>query len=98
MELTNAVDDAVDSSLILESTAVDTLVGHRVSPGMLVLAPPMRLLHMNQHAWELLRRLSNGENREMGNGHTYQAKGLLPESLHETFPETFTSPAHRRHA
>ena len=98
MELTNAIEDAVDSALIRESTAVDTLVGHRVSPGMLVLAPPMRLLHMNQHAWELLRRLSNGENGEMGNGHTYQAKGLLPESLHETCVEIFASLQDRGHA
>ncbi len=95
MELTNAIEDAVDSALILESTGADTLVEQRVSPGMLVLAPPMRLLHMNQHAWELLRRLSNGET---GNGHAHQAKGLLPESLHETCVEIFVHLQDRSHA
>src|SRR5256885_12742676 len=47
-------------------------------PGVLVLAPPMRLLHMNQRAWDLTSLLGRGEN---GNGHPKGAKGLLPAPL-----------------
>ena len=95
MEPTSAVEDAVHSTLLLESIAVDLLIEQRVSPGMLVLAPPMRLLHMNQHAWELLRNLSDVD---YGNGHFKLAKGLLPNSVHEICAEIFDSLRDRSHA
>ncbi len=95
MEPTSAVEDAVHSTLLLESIAVDNLIGQRVSPGMLVLAPPMRLLHMNQHAWELLRNLPDVD---YGNGHFKLAKGLLPNSVHEICAEIFDSLRDRSHA
>jgi len=55
-------------------------------PGVLVLAPPMRLLHMNQRAWDLTSLLGRGEN---GNGHPKGAKGLLPAPLLQLCAEIF---------
>ena len=95
MEPTSAVEDALHSTLLLESIAVDNLIEQRVSPGMLVLAPPMRLLHMNQHAGELLRNLPDVD---YGNGHFKLAKGLLPKSVHEICAEIFDSLRDRSHA
>ncbi len=94
MELTNAIEDAVDSALIIESTGVDTLVEQRVSPGMLVLAPPMRLLHMNQHAWDLIQPITHVQH---GNGGSKCAIGLLPRSLRQICAEVFATLRNRSH-
>ncbi len=95
MEPTSAVEDVVDSTVLLESIAVDNLIEQRVSPGMLVLAPPMRLLHMNQHAWEMIRNIPHVD-RE--NAHVKHAKGLLPKCLHEICAEILESLRDRNHA
>ncbi len=95
MEPTSGVEDAVDSTFLLESIAVDSLIEQRVSPGMLVLAPPMRLLHMNQHAWEMIRNIPPVDD---GNAHVKHAKGLLPECLHEICAGILESLRDRSHA
>ncbi len=95
MEPTSAVEDAVDSTVLLESIAVDNLIEQRVSPGMLVLAPPMRLLHMNQQAWEMIRNIPHVDHE---NAHVKRAKGLLPECLHEICAEIFEILRDRSHA
>ena len=64
----------------------EEIAEQRVGPGVLVLAPPMRLLHMNQRAWELTSHLDRGEN---GNGHPKPAKGLLPAPLLQLCAEIF---------
>ncbi len=76
-------------------TDLDTLVAQRVSPGTLVLAPPLRVLYMNDHARELLRRLPNGEQAK---GHARQAKGLLPQYLQEICTAIFALHRARSHA
>lgn len=58
----------------------------RSGPGVLVLAPPMRLLHMNQRAWDLTSHLDRCEN---GNGNLKPAKGLLPAPLLQLCAEIF---------
>jgi DNA-binding CsgD family transcriptional regulator len=58
----------------------------RGGPGVLVLAPPMRLLHMNQRAWDLTSHIDHGEN---GNGTSKTAKGLLPAPLLQLCAEIF---------
>lgn len=64
----------------------EEIAEQRSGPGVLVLAPPMRLLHMNQRAWDLTARLERGEN---GNGHPKAAKGLLPAPLLQLCAEIF---------
>ncbi len=87
MELPNALQEAIESCETLEHINVDSLVDKRVSPGMLVIAPPMRLLHMNQKAWDLLRNIGEAEHK--GNGQAKPAKGLLPKSLQQVCTEIF---------
>ena len=58
----------------------------RDGPGVLVLAPPMRLLHMNQRAWDLTSHIDRCEN---GNGDSKAAKGLLPAPLLQLCAEIF---------
>ncbi len=77
---TGTSHETIGVDAALEKTDLDTLVAQRVTPGMLVLAPPLRVLYMNDHARELLRRLPNGEQAK---GHARQARGLLPQCLQE---------------
>ena len=95
MEFTNAIEGAVDSTLVLENIDIDSLIEQRVSPGMLVLAPPMRLLHINQHAWEIIRNIPHVDD---GNAHVKHAKGLLPKCLQEICAEILESLQDRSHA
>ncbi len=78
-----------------ENADIENLVAQRVDPGMLVLAPPMQVLHMNHQARELLQRLPNGKH---GNGHACQANGLLPKCLHEICTAIFAMLRARSHA
>ncbi len=59
--MTGTSQETIGVDAALEKTDIDTLVAQRVSPGMLVLAPPIRVLYMNHQARELLRQLPNGE-------------------------------------
>src|SRR2546423_11562821 len=62
------------------------LQNHREGPGLLVLASPRRLLHINQRAIELMRQLmalDQGQSRETA------ANGLLPAPLFEVCAEVF---------
>ena len=59
------------------------LIGKRLSPGMLVLAPPLRLIHMNQAAWEYMQRLTDDEGTADNGAQPRKAKGLLPGPLRE---------------
>ncbi len=95
MEPISGVEEAVDSTFLLESIAVDSLIEQRVSPGMLVLAPPMRVLYMNHHAWEMIRNIPHVDH---GNTHVKHAKGLLPKCLHEICAEILESLRDRSHA
>ena len=88
MEPTNAIEDASHSTPLLEGIAVENLIEQRLSPGMLVFAPPMRLLHINGAAWELIRELS-GADTGPGNGQAKAAKGLLPTALRTVCAEIF---------
>ena len=64
----------------------ENLAEPRGGPGVLVLAPPMRLLHMNQRAWDLTSHIDHCEN---GNGISKAAKGLLPAPLLQLCAEIF---------
>ena len=64
----------------------ENVAEQRGGPGVLVLAPPMRLLHMNQRAWDLTSHIDHGEN---GNDLSRTAKGLLPAPLLQLCAEIF---------
>jgi DNA-binding CsgD family transcriptional regulator len=68
------------------SAPPEEIAEQRGGPGVLVLAPPMRLLHMNQRAWDLTSHIDHGEN---GNGISKAAKGLLPAPLLQLCAEIF---------
>ncbi len=93
--ITGTRHETIDLDARLEKADIDTLVAQRGSPGMLVLAPPLRVLHMNDHASKLLGRLPN---ERKGNGHARQAKGLLPKCVHEICSTIFAMHRVRRHA
>ena len=83
MEMTSAIrQEAVDFCDTLEGTHIDALVDRRLSPGIIIFAPPMQLLHMNQRAWELIRVVNEVER---GDGDSKLAKGLLPRALHQIY-------------
>ncbi len=67
---------------------VEAVIEKRLSPGMLVLAPPMRLLHINGAAWELIRELGEADTSK-GSGQPKAAKGLLPTPLRKVCAEIF---------
>ena len=64
------------------------LIHQRGSLGILVLAPPIRLLQMNQRAWHLIRQIDHSDWGN-GNGNSKTAKGLLPPVLLQICVETF---------
>ncbi len=95
MEITDGIDATVHPGDILEQIHVDTLIDQRVSPGMLVLAPPMRLLHINQYASELIQHITHVKH---GNGRSKREMGFLPRSLHQICTEIFATLRDRTHA
>ncbi len=95
METRNAIEGAVHPSETQEQSRVDTLINQRMGPGMVVLAPPMRVLHINQHAWELIRRITHGKD---GNGDSKRTMGLLPMSIRQIGAEIFCTLRERNQA
>ncbi len=95
MEIRNAIEGTVHPSETLEQISVDTLINQRVGPGIVVLAPPMRVLHINQPAWELIRRITHVKDGNEGSG---RAMGLLPMSIRQIGAEIFATLRERSHA
>lgn len=67
----------------------ENLIHQRGSLGILVLAPPARLLQMSQRAWDLIRQIHDDELAN-GDGKSKTAKGLLPTALLQICRETFS--------
>ncbi len=95
METTNAIQGAVHPIETLEQISVDTLIEQRAGPGMVVLAPPMRVLHINQHAWDLISHLTHVKH---GNGRSRHAMRPLPQSIRQICAEIFYTLRDRNHA
>lgn len=73
----------------IDNSYSENLIHQRGSLGIIVLAPPARLLQMSQRAWDLIRQihddgLANGESKSK------TARGLLPTALLQICRETFT--------
>ena len=94
MRASNAIANSVMSPELLETIDVDTLVDRRLSPGVLVLAVPMRVLHMNQRAAELIAKLTAVQE---GSGPRKMARGLLPPALHQVCAEVLEHLKARTH-
>ncbi len=84
MKGTTAASETLDP---VEPLNIEGLLEQRLSPGILVLAPPLQLLHINGSAWGLIRTISEADLPM--DGHRKQAKGLLPPSLHQLCAEIF---------
>ena len=70
--------------LPISSDIVETLVGQRVGPGILLLSVSLQLLYMNQRAWELSRKMMQALN-----GKT--ARGVLPTVVTALCAEVVTA-------
>ena len=95
METTNAIQGAVHPIETLEQISVETLIEQRAGPGIVVLAAPMRVLHINQHAWELIRHITHVKD---GSGDSRHAMGPLPISIRQIGAEIFHVLRDRNHA
>lgn len=73
----------------IDNSSSDSAVHQRGSLGMLVLAPPARLLQMSQRAWDLIRQIHD-DGVANGNGKSKTARGLLPTALLQICRETFS--------
>src|SRR3989442_12866114 len=67
------MESRIETTLLTEeppvsSDFIDTLVEQRVGPGILMLSPALKLMHMNRRARELSRKNTQGGNREGGTG------------------------------
>ncbi len=84
----------------VEAINAEALIERRLSPGMLVLAPPMRLIHMNQTAWEFIQRMSEeaGDDEKDNGGRPKKARGLLPGPLRDLCNEIMDYLRERPHA
>ena len=71
----------------VEEINIEALLEQRLSPGIMVLAPPLQLLHINASGWDLIRMISESEFATQG--HRKQAKGLFPPSLQQLCAEIF---------
>jgi len=83
------MESRIETTLLTEeppvsSDFIDTLVEQRVGPGILMLSPALKLMHMNRRAWELSRKITQGENGKA-------ATGVLPPAVTELCAEVVTA-------
>ena len=77
---------AVKSFQRIENFSRTRFLNQRLSSGLILLVPPMRILYMNQRASELTR-LVNDNHVKSPHGDPQRAKGLLPEKFLRTCAE-----------
>src|SRR5437867_3884532 len=72
-----AVDtEELELSLSPDAQTIEDLISERSGPGIIMMALPSRLLHLNRKAWELIREINHI-------GDAGVATGLLPPVLSE---------------
>jgi DNA-binding CsgD family transcriptional regulator len=74
----------VTEELPVSSEVVETLVEQRVGPGILLFSVELQLMHMNQLAWELSRKIIQAQNGKV-------ATGVLPMAVTELCAEVVTA-------
>src|SRR2546427_5805032 len=67
------MESRIETTLLTEeppvsSDFIDTLVEQRVGPGILMLSPALKLMHMNRRAWVLSRKNIQGGQGDAGTG------------------------------
>ena len=83
------MESRIETTLLTEEPPVsfdflEELVEQRVGPGILLLSPALKLMHMNRRAWELSRKITQGENGKA-------ATGVLPPAVTELCAEVVTA-------
>src|SRR5439155_1924777 len=83
------MESRIETMLLTEEPPVsfdflEELVEQRVGPGILLLSPALKLMHMNRQAWELSRKITQGENGK-------SATGVLPPAVTELCAEVVTA-------
>src|SRR3989441_12563800 len=73
------MESRIETTLLTEEPPVsfdflEELVEQRVGPGILMLSPALKLMHMNRRAWEVRREITH-----WGNGKA--ATGALPPAV-----------------
>src|SRR5438445_6303040 len=68
----------------VSSDFIETLVEQRVGPGILLLSPELKLMHMNRQAWELSRKITQAQNGKA-------ATGVLPPAVTQLCAEVITA-------
>src|SRR5881409_2632757 len=68
----------------VSSDFIETRVEQRVGPGILLLSPELKLMHMNRQAWELSRKITQAQNGKA-------ATGVLPPAVTELCAEVITA-------
>ena len=79
------MESRIETTLLTEEPPVsfdflEELVEQRVGPGILLLSPALKLMHMNRRAWELSRKITQAENGKA-------ATGVLPPAVTELCAE-----------
>ena len=79
------MESRIETTLLNEewpvsSDFLETLVEQRVGPGILMLSPALKLMHMNRRARELSRKITQAENGKA-------ATGVLPMAVNELCAE-----------
>src|SRR2546428_66985 len=79
------MESRIDTTLLTEEPPIsfdflEELVEQGVGPGILLLSPALKLMHMNRRAWELSRKITQGENGKA-------ATGVLPPAVTELCAE-----------
>ena len=85
MATTGAMTPDGDASRVLEPLEAAELPERRGSPGVLVLALPLQLIHITPRAEQLLRRVKDREGGSLNSNDP--AKGFLPPSVRQAFRE-----------
>src|SRR5437870_12863639 len=73
------MESRIETTLLTEEPPIsfdflEELVEQRVGPGILLLSPALKLMHMNRRAWELSRKITQGDNGKA-------ATGVLPPAV-----------------
>lgn len=72
----------------IDTPLMADIIQQRGSLGLLVLAPPVRVLQMNQRAWHLITQINHDDGGKRNNN-SKTAKGLLPAVLLQISVKTF---------
>jgi len=83
------MESRIETTLLTEELPIsfdflEELVEQRVGPGILLLSPALKLMHMNRQAWELSRKITQAQNGKA-------ATGVLPPAVTELCAEVVTA-------